>query len=166
MLNKNELKYLIKDIIREELQNYLITEIAYTLKDYKEKTDNLIPQIVENWCLIRYVSLTGDKIEYKEHWKNELRSYLNNVRQMKLKNGNSILFKQNALYFLWNRRDLDSDENVISSHIYLKFKQEKLPLKGKIFAQIVEDFKNETKNIINILLSDSPVKIYQYVETI
>ena len=45
-------KRIIRQIIREELQRYLITEMAYSLKEYKEKADNLIPQIVENWCLI------------------------------------------------------------------------------------------------------------------
>lgn len=160
------LKRIIKEIIREELQNYLICEMAYSLKEYKEKADNLIPQIVENWCLIRYATLSNSYNDVKNHWKTELKSHMNNIRQMKLKTNNSSLSKQNALFSIWNKRDIDKDEDSIYSHIYFKFEKEKIPLEGEIFAQVIQDFKNETVNIVNVLISDSPQKIVKYVENI
>ena len=159
-------KRIIRQIIREELQHYLITEMAYSLKEYKEKADNLIPQIVENWCLIRYSTLSGNFSDIKNHWKTELKSHMNNVRQMKLKTNNTPTTKQNALLLLWNKRDLDKDEESIYSHIYFKFQKENIPTEGEIFAQVIEDFKNETINIVNVLISNSPQKIIEYVENI
>lgn len=165
-IKMKNLENVIKTIIREELQNYLICEMAYSLKEYKEKSDNLIPQIVENWCLIRYSSLSGEYLNLKPHWKSELKSHLNNIRQMKLKTNNSSSTKQNALFNLWSKRDLDKDENTIYSHIYFKFEEEGIPTEGEIFAQVISDFKNETVNIVNVLTSNSPQKIVEYVENI
>ena len=42
----DDFKFLIRDIIKEELDKYIITEMAYSLSDYKNKVDNLIPQII------------------------------------------------------------------------------------------------------------------------
>lgn len=170
LITESELKHIIKNVcktvIREELQNYLITEMAYSLKEYKIKADNLIPQIVENWCLIRYCTLTNDKEDIKEHWKKELIAHMLNIGQMKLKNGNSLTSKQKALYFLWNQRDIDSDENIIHLYIALKFEEEGIPIKGKIYSQIINDFKNSTKDIVNALISGSYSNIIKYVNSI
>ena len=133
---------------------------------HKDKSDNLIPQIVENWCLIRYSSLSGEYLNLKPHWKSELKSHLNNIRQMKLKTNNSSLTKQNALFNLWSKRDLDKDENTIYSHIYFKFEEEGIPTEGEIFAQVISDFKNDTKKIIYALTSESGETIKYYVNNI
>lgn len=153
-------------VIREELQRYLITEMVYSLKEYKSRVDNLIPQIIENWCLIRYTTLSGDKKELREHWMTELIAHMTNVSQMKLKNCNSKLSKQNALYYLWNQRDIDNDENVIHLHIALKFKKEGIKTSGEIYANVINDFKNNTKDIIKVLLSESHSTIVKYVNNI
>jgi hypothetical protein len=140
--------------------------LVCSLKEYKEKADNLIPQIVENWCLIRYSTLSNEFSNVKSHWKTELKSHMNNIRQMKLKTNNNSSTKQNALYLLWDKRDIDKDEESIYSHIYFKFQKENIPTEGEIFAQVIEDFKNETVNIVNVLISNSPQKIVEYVENI
>ena len=44
--------------------------------------------------------------------------------EMKLKTNNSSLSKQNALFSIWNKRDIDKDEDSIYSHIYFKFEKE------------------------------------------
>ena len=112
------------------------------------------------------VSLSGDFSDIKNHWKTELKSHMNNVRQMKLKTNNTPSTKENALLLLWNKRDIDKDEESIYSHIYFKFQKENIPTEGEIFAQVIEDFKNETINIVNALISNSPQKIVEYVENI
>ena len=165
-INIDDFKTLIRDIIKEELNKYIISEMAYNLSDYKNKADNLIPQIIENWCLIRYTTLTNDKMELRNHWLRELNTHLNNISTMKLVNGNKSTTKQNALYSLWNRRDIDTDENVISRMISLKFEDEGIPTQGEIFAQIVSDCKNATKDIINVILSDSLQNIKNYTNNI
>lgn len=169
-LTESELRHVIekvcRSVIREELQRYLITEMAYSLKDYKDNVDSLIPQIVENWCLVRYTTLSGDMMKNREHWMTELIAHMKNIAQMKLKNGNSQLTKQNAIYYLWNRRDIDSDENVIHMHIAQKFEKEGIKIHGKVYSEVIRDFKNSAKDIINVLVSNSYSTIVQYVNSI
>lgn len=165
-LTETELKHMIQSVIREELQRYLITEMAYSLKTFKNCADNIIPQIVENWCLVRYCTLSGDKQNLKNHWMKELAAHMNNIRQMKLKTSNNKNTKANALFSLWNRRDIDTDEGTIHSHIAFKFQEENIPTEGDIYAQVIQDFKNATTDIVNVLTEDSPAKILNYVKTI
>lgn len=162
----NELKCVISNVVREELQKYVITEMAMSLKDYKNRVESLMQQILENWCLVRYCTLTNDKQEMKNHWKMELRAHINNIASIKLKNGNSPTAKQNALYSLWNMYDWDTDESCISRRLYVKFEEEEISTNNTIFAQIVTDFKNETKNIIKILTSNSNLDVMEYVNCI
>lgn len=170
ILSESELKYLIKttiqQILREELQRYVITEMVYPLSIYKEKADNMLPQIAQNWCLVRYVTLSGEKQEIQNHWRKELIAHLSNIGQMKLKDGDKVTKKQNALFFLWNRRDFDTDENCIHMTIAYKFDEENLPIEGEIYAQVIQDFKNSTKDIIDTILSSSYDTIVKYVNSI
>ena len=162
----NELKQIVSSIVREELQKYVITEMAMSLKDYKNRVEALMQQILENWCLIRYCTLTGDKQDLKNHWKIELRAHINNIASIKLKNGDSSVSKQNALYSLWNMYDWDTDESCISRRLYTKFEEEDIPTNDIIFAQIVTDFKNETKSIIKILTSKTNLEVMEYINNI
>lgn len=165
-LSESELKYFItntiKSVLREELQKYLITEMAMSLSDYKKRVEALMQQILENWCLIRYVSLTGDKEEYKNHWKTELKAHINNIATIKVKSGN----KMNAIFQLWNMYDWDTDEQTIARRLATKFETENIPTMGPVFAQIVSDFKNETKKIAKVLTSDSNLDTIEYVNSI
>lgn len=155
-----------RSVIREELQRYIITEMAMSVKDYRKKVEVLLPQVLENWCLIRYSTLTGEMLEVKKLWKYELRAHINNIASIKLKNGNRQLTKRKALYTLWNMYDWDTDENCIAIRLYTKFDEENIPTNGAVFAQIVEDFKNETKALIGILTSDSNLEVMEYVNSI
>lgn len=166
-LNEQKLRYLIKDVLREELRKYVITEMAYDLKQYKNNVDNLIQQIIENWCLIRYSTLSNQYDEIKNHWKSELLAHMTNISSMKLKgNLDKATTKEKALYSIWNKRDLDTDENCIHLHIVHKFSKEGIPTKGDIYAQTISDCKNATKDIVNAILSNSYHKMVEYVQTI
>ena len=164
--NIYELRHIISSIIREELQRYVLTEMAMSIKDYKARVESLMQQILENWCLVRYCTLTGEKDELKNHWKYELKAHINNIASIKLKNGNSLTSKQNALYSLWNMYDWDTDESCISRRLYIKFEKEGIPTNGEVFAQIVSDFKNETKNIVKLLTSSANIDVIKYVNNI
>lgn len=169
-LTESELRHMVervcRSVIREELQRYLITEMAMSVKDYRTRVEGLMPQILENWCLIRYSTLTGERQEVKRHWKCELRAHINNIASIKLKNGNSKLTKQNALYTLWNMYDWDTDENCIARRLCAKFDEENLPTNGEAFARVVEDFKNESKALVGILTSDSNLEVMEYIDSI
>ena len=169
-LTETELRHMIgrvcRSVIREELQRYIITEMAMSVKDYRKKVEVLLPQVLENWCLIRYSTLTGEMQEVKKLWKYELRAHINNIASIKLKNGNSQLTKRKALYTLWNMYDWDTDENCIAIRLYAKFDEENIPTNGAVFSQIVEDFKNETRALVGILTSDSNLEVMEYINNI
>lgn len=161
-----ELKNTISNIVREELQRYLITEMAVTLKDYRKNVEALMQQILENWCLIRYTTISGDKLEYRKHWCLELKAHMNNIAAMKIKDGNKVTTKQNAIFDIWNKYDLDSDENCIALRIATKFEMENIDTVGEFFAQVVSDFKNETTKLVKILTTGNNYAIKEYVENI
>ena len=54
-------------------------------------------------------------------------------------------------------------ENCIDLAIATKFEIEGIETRGKIYAQVISDFKNATKDIVNIILSESNSKIVEYV---
>lgn len=115
---------------------------------------------------MRYVSLTGDRILLKEHWKTELLAHLIYISSLKLKNGDSILSKEKAIYKLWNDFEFDNDENVIMKRMHVKFKTEKIPTNTEVYIQIAQDFKNAARDIVSALLAPSRSAIEEYIETI
>ena len=169
-LSENELisliKETIKEVLREEMPKILLTEMAMSLSEYKKRVENLIQQILENWCLIRYSTITGDKTELKNHWKIELLAHINNIASLKLKNGNSLDTKINTLFSLWNKYDLDTDESAVSQRIFAKFKKEQIPTNTKEYAMVVDDFKKNIKKITYALTDTSPESVLNYIENI
>lgn len=164
---KKELEILIKEVLREELKKYVITEMVYDLKQYKENINNLIQQIVENWCLIRFATLSNEYSELKNHWRSELLAHMTNISSMRLKGSlEKVTTKEKALYSIFNQRDLDTSEYCIHMHIVHKFAKEKMPTNGEIYAQVIEDFKNSIKNIVDTILTNNYPKMVKYVETI
>ena len=162
----SEIREYIKNIIKEEIDKYMLTEMALSLSDYKFRVESIMQQILENWCLIRYCTLTGDKIENKNHWKTELIAHINNIAGLKIKNGNSIVTKTNAIFKLWNMYDWDTDESCIAQRLFSKFYKENISTKSEVYSQIVSDFKNETKKLAYALTDTSPDSIVEYVNNI
>lgn len=169
-LNEAELYNLIGTVVREvmerEFSKYTLNEMAINLSEYRKKVEDRMQQILENWCLVRYVSLTGDRILLKEHWKTELLAHLIYISSLKLKNGDSILSKEKAIYKLWNDFEFDNDENVIMKRMHVKFKIEKIPTNTEVYIQIAQDFKNAARDIVSALLAPSRSAIEEYIETI
>ena len=69
-IDYNKIERILERVVREELQKYIITEMALSLSDYKKRVEDRLQQILENWCLIRYVTITGDKEMLKNHCSN------------------------------------------------------------------------------------------------
>lgn len=165
-IDYNKIEAILEKVIREELQKYIITEMALSLSDYKKRVEDRIQQILENWCLIRYVTITGDKEMLKNHWKKELLAQLNYIGAMKVKNGDSSSTKLKAVYQIWNMFDLDTDERCIAQRLYTKFKGENINIKSPEFAQVVSDFKDNIKLISYAMLETSPENLQEFVDEI
>lgn len=82
----------------------MLNEMALPLKNYKDKVDSLIPQILENWCLAHYCSIIG-KTEYQIHWSDELRSNLLTASRFSIKGNDSVETRMKVLQELWSEND-------------------------------------------------------------
>ena len=166
MVELEILETIIRDVIREELQRYSLNEMAMSLKDYKHRIEGLLVQIVQNWCLVRYASLSNAHKQLISHWRSELYSYLTNIASLKIKNGNKADVKEKVLYDVINERDFDTDEQSISLVVSGKFFKEKISTDGQYYSDTISDFKENVKNIVNVILSGSEKVIRDYVLSI
>ena len=57
----------IKEYILEKLQNTLVFEMAYSRKELKTIFADILDQIIENWCLVKYCSLYDPTNINKNH---------------------------------------------------------------------------------------------------
>ena len=64
-----------------------INEMSIYKKDYEKRVDDIRFQLVENWCLCKYCQLyCPSKNEFK-HWIRELKTCINNIKFLDIKNG-------------------------------------------------------------------------------
>jgi hypothetical protein len=66
----------LRRIIRENssITKTLLMEYAFARKELGDRILSLTRPIFSHWCLIKYVTLTGDRQQLKNHWKGELYS--------------------------------------------------------------------------------------------
>ena len=160
------------DLIKEQTQkvlenniNGILTEMAYPRKKVKERIDNLFPQIIENWCLVHYVTLSGDKEIYKNHWKNELLTHLSNVARIAIKDNDSFDSRKCVV----NEIIIENDytlPSVIDFVIFNKFRKENINTKDKIYGNVINDFISNVSNIVNLISNKNRDEITEYVENI
>ena len=66
----------LRDYINEKLmdliENTKIFEMAISRSKYTDRLYNMVNQIIENWCLIRYCTLTNSNLDLRAHWCSEL----------------------------------------------------------------------------------------------
>ena len=60
------LKEEIQKVIESNKNRELLNEMALPRKNYKKRLDELIPQVLENWCLVHYCTIIG-QTQYKKH---------------------------------------------------------------------------------------------------
>lgn len=166
MVEVEILETIIRDVIREELQRYSLNEMAMSLKDYKRRIEGILVQIVQNWCLVRYASLSGTHKQLISHWRSELYNHLTNIASLKIKNGNKADVKEKVLYDVINERDFDTNEQSISLVVSGKFFKEKISTNSQYYSETISDFKENIKNIVNVILSGSEKVIRDYVLSI
>lgn len=166
-INENNLKQLIELIVKEELNKYskkLVLEYALERGVYKFRLENELPQIIENWCLVHFCTLTN-RDETKIHWKGELRGHFLNATNLNLTKNNKEDKRRKVLDEIWN--DYDYNLSVtISTAIANKFIKENINIKSDVFKQVVDDFIQSSEEIKNVILSKNIDLIADYVEKI
>ena len=157
---KMKLKSLILDTVYNILKNTYLFEYLVHRKKFINDTYNLIPQILENWCLIRYCTLTN-RNETKEHWKNELCTHLEHIMFENVKSNNSYESRFKAIKEAFKMADLNDNENRIFQIVRRKLiNKEHIPL-DNIFNQVILDCFNSLNDIASVL---SNVNRYDLIE--
>ena len=150
-------------ISKADYQRQLINEMAVDRQFIKNKAESEFNNILENWCLLKYISLTTKKIELQNHWRSELITAIRNVWKYKLNNGNNrdTIKKaiENEYYDIAEYPTLD-----LSWQIKSKFDEENII--DADLKKISELFKNELQNIIELIAYGSEKSIYEYVQNV
>ena len=153
----------IKDFIVEQLSKTSIFEIALSREDFIRRLDGLSGQLIENWCLIRYCTITN-QIEYKTHWRSELRTHINNIlaKDVKVDRKRTIEFE-----YLKNS-EYNNPENIYKI-ISVKWYKENLDIDSTGTSEVVNDFVSYgIYELIDILANKKITQneLIEYIETI
>lgn len=167
MTIKESIKFLEEQgyvvISKVDYQRQLINEMTVDRQFIKNKAEFEFNNILENWCLLKYISLTTKKIELQNHWRSELITAIRNVWKYKLNNGNNrdIIKKaiENEYYDIAEYPTLD-----LSWQIKSKFDEENII--DADLKSISELFKDELQNIIELIAYGSEKSIYEYVQNV
>lgn len=161
----------IRRIVREQIRSMieaeksgLLVEMALRRKVYKNRIDNLMPQVIENWCLVHYCTLSGNNL-YKEHWKSELRGYIVSIFRLAIKDNNSEKSRNHVFSEIWIENEFD-EPSIIDYVINTKFKREKIDTTTETYADIIADFVFSQKKLIEVMLSKDYNVLDSYLETI
>ena len=128
----------------------LIMEMALPRKIVKQKIEELFPQIIQNWCLIHYANISGEKTILINHWKNELMTHLSNAISYQIKDNNSYDSRKKIV----NQIILDfdyTDYSIIDLKVWTKFKKENIDVKSKNYAKTLFDFVNALNDITHLI---------------
>ena len=155
----------LQEIVAKEVEKAL-NEMAMPLSLYKDKVADILPQIIENWCLVYYCRISGTHQELRNHWASELSAAMGKIANMNIKGGNHAVVRMKALFYVWNLYDYDTSEMVISNVIWNKFRKENIDTTSEFYSDTISAFLKSTKEIIDVLLSQSAEQIEEYIRNI
>lgn len=150
------------DMIVENIKNGILLEMALPRKEYINRVDAELPQLIENWCLVHYAKLSGDKQELINHWRNELRTHIFNIVKLKLKDDKQLVYEK-ALYEIWNKMEY-YDPEIINMTIISKFIKENINVRNnKDYLNTIYDFITQSKRLIYIMSNKNVNDINDYI---
>lgn len=158
------LKEEIQKVIESNKNRELLNEMALPRKNYKKRLDELMPQVLENWCLVHYCTIIG-QTQYKKHWSEELRGHLITVSRLSIKGNDSEDSRIKVLQEIWEENDFNNAK-FLNLTVVNKFLNENLDVKGAEYGQTLEDCINSTQYIFNAILSRNQDVIIDYIKTI
>lgn len=167
ILTEQELSNILKESIKavlEENERKLLTEMAFPRKDYKQKVASIIPQILENWCLVRYCSITN-RTECKQHWSDELRGYISTASRFSIRGNDSKQARTKVLNEIWNENDYNLPQ-YLNLTIANKFIVENIDITSQQYRQVLSDNISSINNLFQIILSRDINIIQEYVNNI
>lgn len=147
----------------KSLTEYLIynpiNKMADSLSDFRNKINNLLGQLLENWCLVKWCDLypnSNISVRLRNHCATELIRIMIQITNTRIKSGRKDKAIKNILIKKWELNDPD----VIYNFINKKFTKEGL---FKYSKHISEVCSNNIDEICNVL-SQNEDGVYNYVE--
>lgn len=166
LLDESTLREYIQNVVYETIDRVLLNEMAFDLKTYKDRIRNHAIQIAINWCLVRYTYYNENFIQLRKHWMAELKAQLNAITIAKVSVKKQSDAKYKSFLSVWAEFEFDRDEYSINGQIANKFEAEGIDTLSEDYIKVVDDFKNEAKNIANVVASGERLKVNDYVEKI
>lgn len=151
----------LQEIVAKE-----VGKVALPLALYKDKVSDILPQLIENWCLVYYCRISGTHENLRNHWATELIAAMGKIANMNIKGGNNAIVRMKALFHVWNLYDYDTSERVINNVIWEKFQKEHIDTTSEFYADTISAFLKSTKEIVDVLLSQSSEEIDEYVKSL
>lgn len=159
---KNDyLDKLIKEVIDANIKDVLL-EMSFNRGVYKNKIENLFPQIIENWCLVHYCNLTQNT-QYKNHWIGELKGHLRTCARFGIKPTDNYKNRLSAINNVIDDNDFENPK-IINFVISTKFEKENISIKDNIYQYILGDCSREINTIADVIASQSMEKIDEYTK--
>lgn len=147
----------LKSLISEYVNNYLssdkgnmLIEMAMERKAFKERVEHILPQIIENWCLIYYSRITNTNKKLINHWKSELDAHISSIISYQIKGNNSLQKRNKIILNLCNELDYNLTQ-TIAIIVRNKFLKEHLDVKSKEYFETCEQFTNYSDDLIHTL---------------
>lgn len=161
----------LRKVVRESLielfereKSGILTEMSLKRKIYKSRVDSLIPQVLENWCLVHYCTLTGDN-STKEHWKRELRGHIITLFRFAIKGNDSVMSREHVIREIWMDNDF-TEPDILNFVINNKFASEGICTTDETYFDVISDCIFSQHKLIGIILSRDINKLNEYIETI
>lgn len=150
----------IKEYILEKLQNTLVFEMAYSRKELKNSFDDILDQIIENWCLVKYCSLYDTNNINRNHWANELTAHMYNILRRQLKNGGEDAKLQLLKSVTYEQKEYTT-ALAIKKCIRFKFKKENIQIHNEVCSACIEDLET----ILNLISKKDTEENYENIDT-
>lgn len=167
-ISENKLHSILKDTIIEVLnenRKLLLTEMSVKRNEYKAKIDNLMPQVLENWCMVHYSTLVGG-IDAHNHWADELRGHLLTVSRFTIKGNDSIKSRQKVLQEIWEENDYNKPKFLNMTIINKMLEESRIDVSSVEYGQSLFDCIEAKQDIFNAILSRDIDAISKYTRSI
>lgn len=165
-----EIKKYIDEAVKKSIDDYInniIMEYALPRKVFMKQIENILPQFITHWCLIKYAKLSNTNIEVINHWKRELLNWLYNMSKLSMKGKDNIDVRKKAIYEVFDILDLNSDPLAVKFTIISKFEDENIDINNNIIVDdVITQCINETEIFIHLIANKNIQDIKNYVKSL